>query len=416
MASVRKRDPKDPKSPWVVEYTDPATGKRHRLTPKSGMKKDADAARRRVEADIENGEHLASSASVTVKEGFDLFLRHSDQRLKDGEIGRTHYENLRRALCNHVVRHLSARVLSDLRVKDVQQLYDTWSETMNVTTRRTILNKCRSFETFLRMKDLVRAPLFKAFRPRSSPRVSIKTFDVTMIGAVLGALERGPGRNWKRRSFEMLRLAVHLAVFCGLRRGEIFGLTLGSLDFERGVLRIRSSLTTYKELKGPKTTSGVRDVPMPDHVADLLQKWLAMHARSNDLSLVFTSDQHTPINIDTSFRGQWRQLLRAAGIDTGTWKPTARGYDEPRGKSLHFHALRHFASSWHLSKGMSPADVARLLGHSHFDMTLQVYSHPVFDDSHRRAAVRASASDLLAITDEHSARQERDTNAQVIDL
>ena len=36
MASVRKLKKDDPSSPWIVEYTDPATGKRRRATPEIG--------------------------------------------------------------------------------------------------------------------------------------------------------------------------------------------------------------------------------------------------------------------------------------------------------------------------------------------------------------------------------------------
>lgn len=101
MASVRKRDPKDPNSPWVCEYTD-AVGKRHRITPKTGLKKDADAARRRIEAEIERGEHVAVSEDRTVGQLCEEYLRHIEDRWRDGRVGRGRHEVLRISCTNSV--------------------------------------------------------------------------------------------------------------------------------------------------------------------------------------------------------------------------------------------------------------------------------------------------------------------------
>ena len=69
-----------PDSPWVCEYTD-AAGRRRRKTPKTGLKKDADAIRSRVESELEQGQHIPHSEAVTVAALCDAFLKFQDQRL-----------------------------------------------------------------------------------------------------------------------------------------------------------------------------------------------------------------------------------------------------------------------------------------------------------------------------------------------
>lgn len=80
MASVRQLPTprKDGKRPWVCDYTD-AGGKRRRITPKSGLKRDADAARLRIEAELAGGTHIAPSSALTVEAVCERYLRHMDE-------------------------------------------------------------------------------------------------------------------------------------------------------------------------------------------------------------------------------------------------------------------------------------------------------------------------------------------------
>ncbi|WP_414711866.1 tyrosine-type recombinase/integrase [Sphingomonas sp. CFBP9021] len=53
------------------------------------------------------------------------------------------------------------------------------------------------------------------------------------------------------------------------------------------------------------------------------------------------------------------------------------------GKRFHFHSLRHFAASMMISHNLPLTDVASMMGHSKFDMTLQVYAHPIVGGTRR---------------------------------
>jgi len=60
----------------------------------------------------------------------------------------------------------------------------------------------------------------------------------------------------------------------------------------------------------------------------------------------------------------------------------------------HFHALRHFYGSMLIESGAPLPDVAKLMGHSAFDMTLQVYTHSVLQADQRHAFADQMAARL----------------------
>jgi integrase len=180
----------------------------------------------------------------------------------------------------------------------------------------------------------------------------------------------------------LLRCTVHLAAFCGLRWGEIMGLTVSALDLDGRAVHVWHSLTEWDELKGPKTRAGIRDVPVPQHLTVMLSDWLDRHYIDNDRGLVFRTPSGKRISAANFHAEYWQPLLARAGLLRDT-------------DNLHFHALRHFAASWMIQNALSLPEVASLLGHKKFDLTLQVYAHPISGGRQRSEAMDRMAASLL---------------------
>ena len=73
---------------------------------------------------------------------------------------------------------------------------------------------------------------------------------------------------------EQLRIAVYLAAWCQLRRGEIRGLRRKDVDLAAGTLSVSVTKTTAMSgrtiVKEPKTRAGRRTIAVPAQIVNLL--------------------------------------------------------------------------------------------------------------------------------------------------
>ena len=125
---------------------------------------------------------------------------------------------------------------------------------------------------------------------------------------------------------------------------------------------------------------------MPAHVAALLLEWRDRFKVENDRDLVLLLPSGRYVEPSEFHAGYWKPLLTRAGL----W---SKGQD-----AHHFHALRHFAASCFVDMGMSLPRVAATLGHSTFDMTLQVYAHEIRGGDRQHDVVDTMAGRLLPLS------------------
>jgi integrase len=154
-----------------------------------------------------------------------------------------------------------------------------------------------------------------------------------------------------------------LALHCGLRAGEIFSLTWGDVDLERGVLILRDT-------KSGKTRAA--------YVTEAVAAMLADMDRRDHNDLVFPSANGGRIvQISETFN----RVVTALGLNNGV--------TDPRQKVV-FHTLRHTFASWLVEQGIDLYSVKELMGHGTLAMT-ERYSH-LSPDKLRRAIKTLEAS------------------------
>jgi integrase len=395
MASVSKRRWKKPDGStaeaWAVRYRDPHTGRRPCKTFE--LKKDADAFRRKVEREIEDGSHTADFDAATVRKVGDAFVDDAEERHRAGTIGRSRLDRFRTVNRRYVASFFGDKRFRDVTLADVESFYTDMTRRHGlapITARENVV-VLRMMERYARRRGHMKAqPVTDALAEiRASGRKRVRTFTADEMAKVLAtAAARAPG--CKPRPAAMMECMVNVAAFCGLRMGEILGLTIENVDLERRVLRVRHSLTQYGLLKGPKTSAGVRDVPLPRHVEALLTSWLSRFYVANDRRLVFRTATGGALSAQ-NYRVTWHALLKRAGVHVA---------DDPH----HFHALRHFTASWMIENGLPLTTVAALLGHSAFDVTLQVYAHPVVAPHMQHEAIERMVASMPTLADASAKR------------
>jgi integrase len=97
----------------------------------------------------------------------------------------------------------------------------------------------------------------------------------------------------------MERAMLMVAIFCGLRHGEVAGLKWSVIDFKRRTLTVNRSLTQLSKKRGgprleaPKRKTSVRDMEMPAPLIAELRQWKVQSA-PNPLDLVFVNSLGRP--------------------------------------------------------------------------------------------------------------------------
>ncbi len=185
---------------------------------------------------------------------------------------------------------------------------------------------------------------------------------------------------------EPVRTAFLIAAVMGMRRGEVFGLKWGDLDFDRGILHVRRSYVDGVEGL-PKTESSRRPLPIPAQVLEALKVWREKSSYRGAGDWVFASPM--------SFGKQpywpgtlWRRNVAPAIERAEITKP-----------KLGWHTLRRSFASLLVSSGVSMRVSMELMRHSTAEMTLGTYAQAVGNEKRDAGSMVAS----LVLGDEKAA-------------
>jgi integrase len=380
MASVRKRKWTHAgvqKEAWVVTYTDQG-GKRRLKTFEK--KKDADRFRTQVETEIEAGQHTPDSSTRTVRQVCEEHIRALEQQVKDDTLGQSRCAQVRMVCDLYISPTIGSRLFNGLTFADGDQLHKAMgARGISLRSAKHYLHCAKQLEAWAKKRGYTaKTPLSDYYREVRAGKTVISTFMLEDVKKLLVAIETLRHRG-QVRTQAFTRCAVYLAAFCGLRHGEIMALQLEDVDWENSLIKVRHSLTRWQGLKGPKSRAGVRDIPAPPPVLSAIRLWLdSGFYVPNEANLVFRSKTGKGIRY-YAFWAPWKTLLKEAGLSEG----------------LHFHALRHFAASNMIVHGIDLPDVASLMGHATFDMTLQVYTHAIVGGNRRSGLFDKMAASLL---------------------
>lgn len=195
----------------------------------------------------------------------------------------------------------------------------------------------------------------------------------------LGLLEKEPIKY---------RTLFTLAVYSGLRKGEMLGLEWKDIDFENCVIAVnRASL--YSKTKGgtfmdaPKTKQSQRALKLPAQMISLLRQYRLSQSKERlkcgtgwESDNVFTTGNGKPMGTSTPLKWLDNFFER-----TGTRKVT-------------MHSLRHLNASLLINAGADVKTVSAALGHSKASTTLNIYTHE-FQEAQAKAS--QAVADVLSI-------------------
>ena len=172
-----------------------------------------------------------------------------------------------------------------------------------------------------------------------------------------------------------LELPVLVAAFYGLRRGEVLGLKWDAIDFNRGTLTIKRTVTeatidgTMKiiEQDSAKTKSSLRTLPLVGSFRDYFQKV----KEAQELNKKVCGNCYNYDNDGYVFVNELGERMRPNYLTEYFPKYIAK-HGMPK---MRFHDLRHSCASLLLANGVPLKQIQEWLGHSDFSTTANIYAH-----------------------------------------
>ncbi len=274
-------------------------------------------------------------------------------------------------LDQHIVPALGGMAMAALQPADVRGWWAKLSAEVPSTAAGAYRLLATICNTAVADQVILRSPCrVKGAGSEKSPERPTAT-----IADVAAAVEAVP---------ERFRVALMLAAWCQLRRGEILGLQRRDVDELNGRLKIDRTFTVHQDgkhaISPPKTDASRRTVAIPGNVAALITEHLAKHVGPEPDAWLFAGESGQPITPRTLDRA-WDKARRAAGR-----------------ADLHLHDLRHSGLTWSAAAGATTAELMHRAGHASPVAALR-YQHATADRDRALADALAELSRAVPLND-----------------
>lgn len=363
---------------YKVHYREPQSGKR-RCKNFSRMK-----AAQHFRDNVAKADFLHDTDTVTVAQAADCWL---EVCAATGRKGREPVEKSTLKPCRLHVRYINSMIgglkLNQLDALTCERFKTSLLERFSsrayarkiLTSFKGILSEART-QGWLKSDpcENVRIVLSERAQPRHRAWPSLQ--EIRAVLKLADERARSPNRQLRQR-WSRYRTFLYVAVFSGMRPGEVLGLPWRNVLFDEAALRVDQDLDEDGTIGRPKSRNAYRTIKMPDDVMAMLRQWQDECPESR-LDLVFPNWQGRPEKIQNIYRRCWYTIQVAAGLVTEDGAP-----------KYPLKELRHVRASLEIDKQANPKEIQELLGHSSIKITYDVYGH-LFRDHEDRRAERAN--------------------------
>ena len=160
-------------------------------------------------------------------------------------------------------------------------------------------------------------------------------------------------------------VGVLLSLLTGIREGELCALKWDNIDIKAKALRIESTMKRIRVsdksssgtktrviITAPKSESSKRDIPLPDHLVEILKPYY----KEGAFLLTGSSNKYVE---PRTLQNRFRSILRKCGIS-----------------ETNFHVLRHSFATAYFESNADTKSLSEILGHASVVITMDMYVHP----------------------------------------
>lgn len=290
---------------------------------------------------------------------------------------RVSYEGI---IKNHLIPNIGRIKLVNLKKVDIENMY-----------RKLINEKALKIKTVKNIHFVLHKALQEAFEREY----------VTRNVASISKVPTMKSLNQKRKEIEIYSVdeqkklievakqdkvygyVVIMALYSGMRKGEILGLQWDDIDFKNKLINVDkqvSRLKDYSENATSKTKLGIeyytktnnstRKIPLSDSLVFILKQLKNFQEENKkvfgnlyyDYNMVFCKEDGYYLDPDTVLE-KYHKLADKANV-----------------KRCTFHALRHTFATRALESGMDIKVASNILGHSNVYFSLDTYTHALLEN------------------------------------
>ena len=290
----------------------------------------------------------------------EVYLDYIYQQMTRGEIEKSTYSNsiqtfrtyVKPYLGNYIFASVDKTVLSGW----IEKLYNLG---LSQNTIHVIYSRLKKVFTFYyNSGELLKDPFNGIKMPKKGdPKVTHLTDE--QVDKILSAV-------YSLEPEEPMYVGILLALYTGLRRGEICGLRWNDIDFVKQTITVRTAVGVSSVdvegsgnyTKNPKNKSSYRTFPMIPPIERALKERKDRIKPENNWFVVGNKDQFMSPNL-------YNRLFSRFVKDNNLV--------DAYGNKLVPHALRHNFATFGIRSGMDIASLSLMMGHASRAMTLDTY-------------------------------------------
>lgn len=293
------------------------------------------------------------SDDITVGDFARYWLKHLKTDVKDST--RYSYES---AISTHICRVFENMKLSAVTAEDVQLFIMSLSDGMDLEdplSPKTIRNIHGVFHKIMQdafeMKLIAENPAKHTRLPKKQTP-ELVPMNTNQVHDFLGAIVDSP-----------LEVFYKLALFTGMRKAELIGLTWDCFQFEEGSVRVYRQLVYERKKRNYYFSSVKNGKPRTIYPApDIMKMMKCLWEKSPNSKFVFRGltggDHLTPSQIQKSFEA----LRNSLGME-----------------EFRFHDLRHTYAVLCIKAGVDLKTLSETMGHYSVSFTLDTYAFALND-------------------------------------
>ena len=336
---------------------DPLIGKRKQISKGGFTKKmDAESAARKIELLLDENRYIIPS-----NENFSEYITHWFENHYKNRIKQTTATNCLYIIEKHILAEnpFATKEIAKITTADIDLFYNLKLKenysTSYIRKMHQLLNQ--AFYQAVKWKKIAVNPVADA----DPPSVKYEEMSIWSLDEIQKFLQQCKG--------ERHYLTFLLAIYTGMRRGEILGLQWSDIDFDKKMIYVSRSLAHVPNsgymFTTLKTKNSKRQIPIPEFVLHELYKHKQRLDEWKGLVEDLYEDNDLVICTNTGSFQDPRNVVRVM-------KRIVKSTKVP---NIRFHDIRHTHASILISEGVDIVKISKRLGHANPKIRLEYYAH-----------------------------------------